>query len=421
MKLEAPENANYAAVVVKVTAIVELDNCDNVVATPLLGFQAIVGKGTQVGDLGVVFTAETQLSEEFARLNNLHRHGNLNADESAKGYLEDNRRVKALKFRGHRSDALFMPLSALAYTGVNVAGLAPGDTFDKLGSHEVCRKYVVKRKTPGTRAAAATAKVFRRVDEKMLPEHYDTANWFKNADTVKPRTRVTVTQKLHGTSVRIGNTIVARKLTWLERIAARLGVKVQRTEFAMVYGSRTVIKDVNNPYQNHFYGTDLWSEQGKKLDGLVPENFLVYGELVGWTEGGSPIQKNYTYQVPQGTCELYVYRVAIVNGQSRLTDLSWEQVKEFCAGLGLKHVPELWQGPVEEFVPEQWLDRKFYAEMGAGVPLAKESPCDEGVVVRIEGLAPVSYKAKSPGFLRHETKMLDAEVADMEEEASAGA
>src|SRR4051794_7797380 len=115
MKLEAPENENYAAVVVSITRTVPLENCDNVVGTPLLGFQAIVGKDTQVGDLGIVFPAEVQLSNDYASRNNLHRHGHLNASPEVKGYLEDNGRVKALKFRGHRSDCLFMPLSSLAY------------------------------------------------------------------------------------------------------------------------------------------------------------------------------------------------------------------------------------------------------------------------------------------------------------------
>lgn len=415
MKLEEPENANYAAVVVQIRAITPLDNCDNVVGTPLLGFQAIVGKDTRLGDLGIVFPAESQVSEEYARLNNLHRHANLNQDENAKGYLEDNRRVKALKFRGHRSDCLFMPLSSLGYTGADVTQLRPGDTFDKLNGHDICRKYVIKRPALSrARTHAVRDKVFVRTDEKFLPRHPETGNFFRNRDAIDPHQMVTVTQKLHGTSVRVGNTIVRRKLRLRERVAAALGVKVQRTEFDMVYGSRKVIKDVNNPYQPHFYGFDIWSEEGKRLDGLVPENYIIYGELIGWTKDCQPIQKDYTYQVPEGTCELYVYRVAFVNGQGRITDLSWDQVKEFCAEFGLKHVPELWRGPLGDFVPEDFLDKKFRADLNVGVPLAKGSPCDEGVCVRAEGLTPYILKAKSPKFLQHETKELDEGVLDLE-------
>jgi len=66
MKLLEPENSNYAAQVVEIKSLTDLAGCDNVVGTPLLGFQAIVGKDTEQGDLGIVFTAETQLSEEYA-------------------------------------------------------------------------------------------------------------------------------------------------------------------------------------------------------------------------------------------------------------------------------------------------------------------------------------------------------------------
>lgn len=418
MKLRVPENANYAAVVVTITRIVPLENCDNIVGTPLLGFQAIVSKDTQVGDIGIVFTAESQLSEEFARLNNLHRHTDLNDDGSAKGFLEDNRRVRAIKLRGHRSDALFLPLSSLEYTVRNefeLLALKPGDTFDAINDHPICQKYVVKRAGSGApRVEKNKAKVFKRVDEKMLPEHYDTDAYFRNPDAIKPYQHVVVTQKLHGTSIRIGHVPVLRQLTWRDRLAKRLGVKVQTSEFDNVYGSRKVIKDMKNPHQNHFYGSDIWSEEGSKLDGIVPENYIVYGELIGYTADGAPIQKNYTYRIPVGTCELYIYRVAFVNGKGRIVDLSWEQLKEFCLDLGLKHVPELWQGRMEDLKVEDYLDTRYYATLGVGVPLATESPCDEGICIRVDGLAPYILKAKSPKFFEHETKMLDQEVVDLE-------
>ena len=64
----------------------------------------------KVGDLVLVFTAETQLSDEYTKANNLYRDTTLNADPEKKGYIEANRRVRAIKFRGHRSDALVMPV-----------------------------------------------------------------------------------------------------------------------------------------------------------------------------------------------------------------------------------------------------------------------------------------------------------------------
>lgn len=417
IKLDTPENENYSATVIRITVINELENCDNVVGAPLLGFQAIVSKDTKVGDLGIVFTAETQLSEEYVKENNLYRHAELNKDSTKTGYIEDNRRVKAMKFRGHRSDALFMPLSSLEYTGIDVNELNEKDVFDVLNGHQICKKFRIKREgTP--RTEKNKNKEFKRVDEKFLPEHYDTDNYWRNKHVVKGNRQIVVTQKLHGTSIRIGNTIVKRQLSLGERVAKALGVEVKETEFAHVYGSRKVIKDPNNPRAEHFYGSDIFSEEGKKYDDQVPENFILYGELIGWTSNGAPIQQNYTYGLPQGTNELYVYRVAIVTNQGMLIDLSWEQVKEFCRDRGLKHVPELWTGMHKYFDVDEWIDKRYYDEgHKQAVQLDPASPVDEGVCIRVDGLAPYILKAKGPRFFEHETKMLDEEAPDLEEES----
>lgn len=442
MKLQDPENVNYAATVASVKAITKLEGRDNIVGTPFFGMQAIVGKDTQVGDLGLVFPAETQLAEEYARMNNLHDHGNLNHDEGVSGYLGDNRRIRAIRLGGHRSDCLFMPLTSLSYLkNVDVSELKEGDVFDQLNGHEICKKYV-KPHTGRNVLEKNKEKKFVRVDKKFLPEHYDSAHFLREVEKIPVDTKVVVTQKLHGTSIRIGNTIVARELKFKDKLAKRFGVKVAETEFAHISGSRKVIKDPNNPNQNHFYSEDIWTKYGKKLEGILPENFIVYAELIGWTDEGAPIQKHFTYKVPEKTADMYVYRIALVNGQGRIVDLSWEQVKEFCRDNALKYVPELWTGTVGELSEvtnkghgadepdilaiEAWFLDKHFEEYGwegikpgmHAVPLDKDSPCDEGVCVRIDGLAPYILKCKSPKFVQHESKMADEEALDLEEEGS---
>lgn len=416
MKLEKPVNDNYTATVVEIKKINQLEGCDNVVGVPLLGFQAIVSKDTKIGDIGIVFVAETQLSEEYTKVNNLYRHSEKNKNKDVKGYIEDTRRVKAMKFRGHRSDALFMPLESLKFTKVKIEELKVGDSFDKLNGKDICKKYTLKKEYDRT-AKNQEAK-FRRVEEKFLPEHYDSENYWRNMDNIKPDRQVVVTQKLHGTSIRIGNTVVKRTLTKRDKLAQKLGVAVVEKEFAHVYGSRRAIKDPNNTDQEHFYDMDVWTIAGQKLDQDIPENFIVYGELIGWLPTGAPIQKGYTYRVPEGTDDLYVYRVAVVTNQGMLVDLGWEQVKKFCDDRALKYVPELWVGKHADFNVDDWMNKNYFKEgFKNAVPLADESPCDEGVCVRVEGIAPYILKAKSPDFLLHETKMLDQEVEDIEEQS----
>lgn len=416
MKLETPENENYVATVVRIKNTYKLEGLDNLVGVKFFGFQALMSKDTEVDTLGVIFTAETQLSEEYTKENNLYRHQELNKNTDESGYIEDNRRIKAKSFRGNASNALFMPIASLAFTGVDLSEFNEGDSFDKLNGHDICKKYTRKQKV--SRIEKNKTVVFKRVDEKFMPEHYDSENYFKNAHVIKGTKQVIVTQKLHGTSIRIGNTIVKRRLTKRDKVAELFGVEVSLIEFAHVYGSRKVIKDVNNPNQKHFYGEDLWTEVGKKYDDSIPENFIVYGELIGWASENAPIQKGYTYRVPNGECELYVYRVAVVTNQGMLVDLSWEQVKEFCRDRALKHVPELWVGMHKYFKAEDWMDKNYFAEgYKNAVPLDDDSPCDEGVCVRVDGIAPYILKAKSPEFFAHETKMIDEGAVDTEEES----
>jgi len=257
------------------------------------------------------------------------------------------------------------------------------------------------------------------VDDKFLPQHIDTLNYWRNRHLIPEDAFVTVTQKLHGTSIRLANTIVRRKLTRLERLAKWFGAKVAETEFDHVFGSRKVIKDPNNPNQDHWYGSDIWTRVGQEYAHLIPQNVVVYAELVGWIDSGKPIQGNYTYRVPQGENRMFVYRVAVVTGDGGLYDLPWEGVKQFCVARGLEYTPELWAGYHSEFIPEFWLDQAYAPHYAGAIALSDDSPCDEGVVVRWDGgTVPVVLKAKSPVFLGHEEKLLEQEVEDIESIAS---
>lgn len=419
MKLDAPKNPNYAATIVKLPALLALEGADNLVGVPLYGFQAIVDKSHSVGEIGVVFPPEVQLDETFCKENNLFRHQEQNKDPDAKGYLEDNRRVRAIKLRGPRSDCLFLALESLAYTGANLGELAEGDTFDVLNGKEICQKYVIKTKGSG-RQQQKQEKKFVRVDPRLFPEHFDSENYFRNSHLIPQDAWVYVTQKIHGTSWRGTRSLVLRKLSWRDRIAKRLGVKVLEQEWDAVAGSRKVIKDPNNPDQNHFYESDIWTHYLERVENLIPEGFIVYGEIIGYTPEGAAIQTNYTYDLLPKTCELYVYRVAVVNVRGVTVDLSWPQVRQFCLERDLKHVPDLWEGRHADLDAKDWLDCRF-SDAGHENALSlgpNQKLVDEGICIRVDGLMPTILKAKSPIFLGHETKLLDKGEVNLEDEGS---
>jgi hypothetical protein len=446
MMVAAPKNANYAAQIIRIPAVRTLDGLDNLVGVPVFGELALTQKAeAEVGQLRVAFTAETQLSDDMAAYSNLYRHTDKNVDPTAAaGYLDDNRRVRAQKFRGHVSSALLLPLSSLEWTGYDVSTLEVGDTFDVLDGKEICRKFERPVKG-GTAAASKLKRAFRHIEEKTFPEHLATDNLAKSASRFQTPKHSIITQKLHGTSLRAGYVQVLRDKGRLERFLNRWFPTADHT-YGLVAGSRKVIKSVDgkaeSAAQDHFYADDIWTKYTLELfpPGSLPPNVMVYGELVGWTPDGAPIQKGYTYDVPKGKAELYVYRVATVtvsNGVVFMADLSWDGVLQFCADRGLKHVPEFVRVPLaadyieSEGFAREWLDKRFwslqqdsetvYGDLfrDQAVPLSDKKLPDEGVVVRVEGVVPELYKLKSPGFLVHETKDLDSEVVDLESAESA--
>lgn len=438
MSIEVKGNPNYAAVIIAYDKANEtpLEGRDRVVGYREYGYQTIVGKDSfQDGDLAVLFVAGTQLSDQYASVNNLHRHNGLNVDPREKGYLDDNRRIKAIRFAGHQSDALLVPFASLDYAlgGLPQAvedSLIPGTIFDHIGGTEISRKYVLPTKgsAMSTKAASGQRKV--RFQQDMFPEHFDTANGFRD-NPFQPEDFVFVTQKLHGTSVRLANIPVKRDLTWRERVARFFGIPVADEEYKVVVGSRRVTKSIDGLVEDgkqHFYDAgDVWTEATKHMFARLPKNFVVFAEIVGYI-GQTPIQPKYTYQFRPGENGVYIYRVAVVNPDGDLVDLPWRAVQKFAEARGWQTVPELtaFSGyDVVSWVENNVLDKVFFKawELPQDRPwhmlpleLSDEGTVDEGVVVRADnGFTPTVRKFKSPIFLGHESALADAEVADLEE------
>ena len=436
------DSANYAAQVVRVPKPFSLPNADRLVGLGIFGYTVITAKDGEIreGDLAVFFPAESQLSHSLASGAALYRHTELNAYPTAKpGYLEDNRRVRALKLRGTVSNGLLLPLAEFARVmGVPAKDFVEGVAFDHIDGVEVSRKYRVKEPAEQrSREQANVKKAFKRVDAAMFPVHIETDQYLRNEHLLADDDVLIVTQKLHGTSFRVGRVPVRRKLTWLERLAKRIGVKVAESERDVVFGSRQVIKDARNPNQQHFYGADLWTQHGEEIAHKIPDNVIVYGEIVGWTTDGAPIQAGHTYGFPRGERGLYVYRVSIVTDGGELYDLSWDQVRTFANEHGLEHVPELWRGPKRDFVLENFVENNFAADHAAlarvgilgiyrdiPVPLSDDGTgADEGIAIRVDrgGRVPLLFKYKNASHYVYETKQLDAGEVDLEAEESVAA
>lgn len=431
MTIEIKGAKNYSATVIRVPKVRKAENSDRLYIIDKLGMTAIVDDSwiAREGELALLFPAEVQLEPGYMKANNLYRDKELNDDQTQAGYIDTNRRVRAMKLRGNISNGLVMPLTSIWFA--DTTNLSEGDVFDTLDGYAICRKYVVpvKASSAQNRADSKIKKAFKRVDNTFLPEHFDTGQWLREEATVEPYEELIITQKLHGTSVRLANTVVKRQLTKRERFARKfLGAEISEHSYDLVAGSRKAIKDPNNPNQDHYYNTDIWTDALAYYGGSIPKNVVVYGELVGYIPDGGPIQKGHTYGQPEGTYELYVYRVALITEDAELYDLGWDQVKDFCNRHGLHTVPELDRVPKGLFDVEEYNEKDFWAEYQSaktrGELIYSHEPvklsaggtgADEGIAIRVErGITPELYKFKNKSHYLYESAQLDTGEVDLE-------
>lgn len=464
MKLTT-ETANYCATVVKIYNLVDLAGMDRTKGFPCQGLQAIVPISYSVGELGVFFTVECQLSPDYCSNNNLYRKGEgTNKDAEKVGFFDKSGRVKAIKFRGHKSNALFMPLNSLEYLGIDINEFKEGDTFTHINGAEVCRKYVIRETESKTNKVRGLTKKFTRIDARLFPEHFDTDMYYKNIHHYSDNDFIYVTAKLHGTSARFTHQKV-RKMGKLEKFVNNLDMRVlnflskktknklikktkqflhdryfhlvskrisncfsAKYEYDILAGSRRVIKDTKSSLNmDHFYSEDIWNQWLMKIGHLIPKNWTIYGEIVGRIYE-KEIQADYSYCCPSGVNNFYVYRIAIVNEDGIVVDLTWNQVKEWCKNNGLNYVPELWSGLHKDFNPELFMDIRYADEGYDSLPLdqiyqtidkkTKILIVDEGVCIRKDGITPYVTKAKSEIFYMHESVSLDKGEVDIESQQS---
>lgn len=472
MKLKTPINENYAATMVTINHLIALDNCDNVVHANIFGNLVVVGKDTKVGEKGLYFPVETRLSDEFLHENNLYREKTKNKDTAEKGYFEDNGRIRCVKFRGHKSEGLFLPVgSLLSFASVDdLATLADGDTFDEINGLQICEKYVPRfSRTPGLggKEGGSKYKKVPRIVDGQFRFHEDTGMLGKNIHKILPDTIFSITNKIHGTSFVVGNLLCRRKLGWFERLLKRLGVKIDDKWYDLIYSSRKVVKnDDLNRVQYHFYGEDLWGDIKTDLAPFIKPGMTVYGEAAGFTKGGKAIQSGYDYgypktkvintdydkdgdiiEIPYG---IFIYRITDTNVAGDVHEWSARQVQDWCRTLykedEIRAVPEFFYGKASEIFPwfkpadiweegevliteedarEKWQHglleslQKSY-NMEELCYLCTNKVPAEGLVVRLEVPDFLAYKLKSFRFREMETKLLDKGEVDLETQQSQG-
>ncbi len=392
---------NHKAIVCKLVNLKPHPNGDKLQIGEAAGHTVIVGLENKEEDIGLFFSTELQLSEEYCKAHDLIRRRNPETGKTEGGFFEENRRVRALTLRGVKCEGYWAPITTLSfadskyeYYGKNLH-CPPylGDEIDFVNGVKICSKYY----TPAT---AERIKKQKESQEKEVKEgfaspkgetfaclkHFDTPNVKSIIFPDKPG-YVILTHKLHGTSGRTAYGKVTRRLTEDElplwnKILLKLDKwtkgKFKFTRFTWptvqewkyVTGTRnTIVRDGQGSSENEM----RLALVKPILPGLV-KGECIYYEIVGYKNNGQPLMKHsttksenkalkakygdqivYSYGCsPTGLkpglktsdsdaslmSNIYVYRITRTTEDGQVLDMPWSQLKARCHELGVEHVPE---------------------------------------------------------------------------------
>ncbi len=424
----------YCGYIVKVEHLRKHTNADRLQIATFFGNDTIVGLDVQPGQMGIYFPIDGQLSEEFCRVNDLVRRKDENGNPCG-GYLDpDKRNIKALKLRGEKSDGLFLPLIALS-NFTTISDLKVGDTIDVLNGQEICRKYIPRHNT-SYQTSVGKAKQAKKNFAPTFYEHVDTQQLAYNYGKFHAGDEVQLTLKMHGTSGRTGYLPLTKEIpqTFLDKILRRHRTK---TEYGYVTGTRRVVLDAT--HTGGFYDDNSFRlAMAAKFDGKLHKGEVVYYEIVGFQgPNGQPIMSSvvnskikdkafskqygeqtvfsygcdymHGYEDEAPCCDIYVYRMTMVNEDGDVVEYSPDQIKMRCEQMGIKVVPEFCrfylpdhvQGLHGEMIPTdpaEYLLRRVEEVFDGPDPVGK-THVREGVVVRIMNRTSFEvYKHKNFSF-----------------------
>lgn len=421
----------YNATIVRLGTPRPHSNADNLHIFDVLGYQVIINKTHQEGELGIFFPADGQVSEEYAKANDLVGYKDEEGNRKG-GFMDDKRRVKAINLRGEKSYGLWMPISSLSFLGTDYP--PEGTDLNTFHDHEFCTKYITER----TRRAGLNNQKRARKKNPMFLEHVDTKQLRHKLEDIPKDCNIYITEKVHGTSGRFGYVVEEVSYPWYHPLSW-FGVK--KREWVHLNGSRRVVlKDRTEG--NSFYGTDAFRfEATERLIGKLRKGETLYFELVGWVDADTPIMPPvntkilkdksyveeygetmyYKYGTLPGECRLIVYRITMTNEDGESLDLSWPQVQERCRQLGVESVIQLGEWKIREtglFGIDATTLKQYAENLSVGPSEYDHTHMREGVVLRIEygEPNPMILKEKSHEFLVLEGHTKDREdYVDMEE------
>ena len=462
----------YCCTVVRVGALEDVENSDNLKKTYINGESIVVNKNdVKEGDIMLYVSNECQIDSGFLFINNMYEHYELNANKAEveeklkqnadfkntdefkkmRGYFGDNGRVRMIRLRGCPSfGVLLKPTSfekAYIHSDIKIDWNAlVGTDFDTVWNDIIFVKaYVPPMRGNHTKTISQKVSKWDRFDRMVAGQfklHYDTEMLKKHLDLFKLDTTIDVTIKIHGTSFICGNLLVnyPKPFYRLKRLinnVFKTNISEFKQQYGMVVSSRKVIKNewANTKHKEGYYGVDIWTEYGNIIYPYIPKGVTVYGEIFGYlTNSSRMIQKDYDYGNAVGANKLMIYRVTEHTPEG-LKEYSISEVIEFTKKIygnmvanndvnadrifNIEEV-KLYHGKLETLVNNvddfvDFLVKNCNIEKRE--PMCNNNVPREGVVVRIcDDAVTEAFKLKGVAFLTREAKNIDGGEVDIEME-----
>ena len=435
----------YCCSIIKIDNITPVENSDFLSVVNVNGLPIVVRRDqVNIGDIVFYAANETQLAQYFLFSNNLFENSFLNRDTTKKSYFNKAGRVRTIKLRGIQSFGFIFTYKELQ-TAYNLPDIdltqLVGTDFDLVNDKLFIKAYVPNMIENPSNSKSSKSKVSHKHDiDRLIPNefhfHYDTNPLGKNLNRFKLDDKITVSVKLHGTSAIFAciKSNIPNKLPWYKKFINKFGNVFPKSHvgYSTIYSSRTVIK---NRWTDEF-GSDVWGEYAKLLDGKIPFGITIYGEIIGYMTGKNTyIQKGYDYGCKPGTNKLMIYRITHEDTDGNIHEFNVDEVLAWTISfIGLhpeleEHIHPidiLYHGTVANFTeldPSHHWQENFYnalsTDKGFGMeqnePLCNNKVPREGIVIRIDD-DPVNeaFKLKCVKFLTRESKEIDKGNVDAE-------
>lgn len=426
------------AIIAAVAQVMEIPGATNIQVAIVLGENVIVSKDVCVGHVGVLFPADTQLSEEYCHNNNLFRDKTKNINPEKAGFFDTNRRVRAQPFMKVKSQAYFADCASFAYTGkVNeVFAMAVGTSFDEVSGVKVCNKYISEATQRAINNAKKNGiKKVKTISTPFFEKHVDSAQ-FKHAVSMIPKgALIHFHHKVHGTSHRSGLTKVVIELPRWKQLINKIAPIFPAEKWDYVVGTRNVVL---TPGKHGFHGSEQFRfDVAEMLKPFMLKGMTIYGEIAGYANG-KPImavhnskdtkdkaftkkygdQVVYKYGCAEHEYRFHIYRITMLNHEGHNVDMTEAQLEQWCAERQLNGPlnvapPIIYDGNAE--VLQAHVEGLTERTWNLGEDYLDPSHPGEGIILRIDTGKnnPYFLKSKAHNFrvMEGHTESLDLEDA----------